>query len=473
MQVPSSPGFTAMNQRPVEFISPPQSLAIPQKQQNQTKAWTTGKSCHLRNSVVVSSLSLSVSDECVHLLKYIPTIDDQLLQRPVQKRQVQHHWEKSTTRKRMITDSKKAPMQRYVSDALRVTKSLSQSTIHKLDGSIEEPLPTPAPTTLPEVVVSAAKQHHTFGEGEVTGNVALKSNRTLDSQRSDVTATFSDDEDFGQLYFDFETDAHVFDDSAKTWYTTVPHQDTDRHVNEADFDEDLIDDDLLNIAMDTVDGYSSFKLQSSSPTKTQPADEPAQYTPPSGTSAHSPVITDEENYISGRRLKNFVSPVTLTTRLMAATADEAHKPIVRPAFPAAVRDRSPIIGLSSNTLLRTCFRVGEAINQSCQAVKTGHNILIELYARVLNCERDDSQQRFIFCDLFHAKPPYIQGVYAAAIWKSAQLFKYDSDRLLQQGKICRCIGTMKRNGKDWIMTLLNIWEATWDDVQWVEGIVNS
>lgn len=32
---------------------------------------------------------------------------------------------------------------------------------------------------------------------------------------------------------------------------------------------------------------------------------------------------------------------------------------------------------------------------------------------------------------------------------------------------------MKRDGKNWTMTVLNVWEATWDDVQWVEGIVNA
>ncbi|KAF1938950.1 hypothetical protein EJ02DRAFT_353415 [Clathrospora elynae] len=151
---------------------------------------------------------------------------------------------------------------------------------------------------------------------------------------------------------------------------------------------------------------------------------------------------------------------------------KARKPIARRPFPNAVRDRSPIIGLSSSAFLRTCFRIGEAINQSCQASKSGKNVMIELYARVFESERTDTTQQFTFCDLFHVKPPYIKGIYGAAVWKTVQLFEYDSRRLLQQGRMCRCIGTMKREGKEWVMTVLNIWEATWEDMKWVEGIVS-
>lgn len=99
-------------------------------------------------------------------------------------------------------------------------------------------------------------------------------------------------------------------------------------------------------------------------------------------------------------------------------------------------------------------------------------MLIELYARVLASERTEKQQHFTFCDLFHAKPPYVKGAYDAVIWKAVPLFEYDSRRLMQQGRMCRCIGTMKRNGKERFMVIHNIWEATWEDVEWVEGIVN-
>ncbi|KAF2825362.1 hypothetical protein CC86DRAFT_294925 [Ophiobolus disseminans] len=220
-----------------------------------------------------------------------------------------------------------------------------------------------------------------------------------------------------------------------------------------------------------IDTGGSIRAFSSSPLRPDVA-----HTQYSGSSTHVPIIIEEENSTQ-RRAKKFVSPITLTTRLLAATGDidtvEARKPIARPLFPDAVRDRSPIIGLSSSTLLRTCFRIGEVINQAHQADKTGKHITFELYARILDSERDNKTQFFTFCDLFHGKPPYLKAAYDAALWKSVQLFNYDSKRLLQQGRIGRCMGTMKREGKEWIMTVLNIWEATWDDIKWVEGIVNA
>jgi hypothetical protein len=190
----------------------------------------------------------------------------------------------------------------------------------------------------------------------------------------------------------------------------------------------------------------------------------------------SPLLTNSES-TSNKHSKKFVSPVTSHTRFKAASAflssQEPRKPIVRPSFPTPVRDRSPIVGLSQHTLLRTCFRIGEAINQAVHASKTNNRILIELYARIYESNRIDKKQHFTFCDLFHEKPPYIKATYDSVIWKSVQLFEYDSRRLLQQGKLCRCMGTMKRDGKEWTMTVLNIWEATWEDVEWVEGIVCS
>lgn len=243
-----------------------------------------------------------------------------------------------------------------------------------------------------------------------------------------------------------------------------------------DYTFDITDDDLLGLASD-MDGtcFDAPHSVSSSLVKSHKSDDSQGHLiePYHGnTPEEAPAVCSTQN-----TLKKFVSPVTLGTRLLAADGNEtraaARKPIVRRLFPSAVRDRSPIIGLSSNTLLRTCFRIGEAINQSSQAAKSGQHVMIELYARVLASERTEKQQYFTFCDVFHAKPPYIQGVYDAAMWKAVQLFEYDGRRLLQPGRMCRCIGTMRRNGRERIMAVHNIWEATWEDIQWVAGIVGS
>lgn len=177
----------------------------------------------------------------------------------------------------------------------------------------------------------------------------------------------------------------------------------------------------------------------------------------------------------------FVSPVTPKTAALIRkealtrghTADR--KPIARPLFPDPVRDRSPVIGLSSKAVLKTCFRVGEAIHQAGKASREGQHILFELYAKVLSSERDTTKQHFVFSDLFHDRPPYLKGEFDAVIWKHVELFNYDSGRFLSKAKMCRCIGKMKRLDSDrtWVMEILNIWEATWDDIEWVEGIVSS
>jgi hypothetical protein len=228
--------------------------------------------------------------------------------------------------------------------------------------------------------------------------------------------------------------------------------------DEENFDDDLSDEEFLKLMSDAVEVEGNIGGSTSFPANT---------TANSDTFASSAI----------HGLKKFVSPMTSTSRLLAATNDidcaVARKPIIRPSFPLAVRDRSPIIGLSSNMLLRTCFRIGEAINQAHQSSKSGKPIMFELYARIFDSTREDTKQHFTFCDLFHAKPPYIKAVYEGAIWKAVELFDYDSRRLLQHGRICRCMGTMKRDGKEWVMVVANIWEATWDDIKWVEGIVNA
>ncbi|KAJ4322324.1 hypothetical protein N0V94_002433 [Neodidymelliopsis sp. IMI 364377] len=275
--------------------------------------------------------------------------------------------------------------------------------------------------------------------------------------------------DFDELCFDFEANPPTFDDAAQ------PAQEfgTDLNVDEDEFDNDLVDEDLLEMLDNAVDTLDSPNFQPGSPSEAIDVEKPSHTAASPDLSSDNLTASDDGMNSSGFASRKFVSPVMAKTRLLAAIGDEDRKPIVRPDFPCSVRDRSPIIGLSATTLLRTCFRIGEAVSQSCHAVKIGNNVLIELYARVLNSERDDKQQRFTLCDLFHTKPPYLEALYASTIWKPVELFDYDSARLLQQGKICRCIGTMKRDGKNWIMTVLNVWEATWDDVAWVEGIINS
>jgi hypothetical protein len=162
----------------------------------------------------------------------------------------------------------------------------------------------------------------------------------------------------------------------------------------------------------------------------------------------------------------------LLPHLLEYDASGQPKPFARPAFPERVQDRSPIVGLSSKTFLRTCFRVGEALRAGSHAVRWSQDAIVELYARVVFSSRNGWKQHFQFADLFHDRPPFLSGTYE--IFHGVDLWERDGGRFLTEegkGKMCRCVGRMKRAGANWKLVVLNIWEATWDDVAWAKGIV--
>jgi hypothetical protein len=235
------------------------------------------------------------------------------------------------------------------------------------------------------------------------------------------------------------------------------------------FDDGLDDDDFLMLTTDTTSDHTDANdssralglLLDLSSSLNNPAAAANQF-----DTTHVP-----NSSVLSRQL---VSSVTGHVQHYAHDIDrnEQRKPIVRPVFPSQVRDRSPIVGLTPNTLLRTCFRIGEAINTGRGAIKEGKTVILELYARVLYSKRYNNKQRFVFCDLYHTNAPYINAVYDAAIWEAGSQFNYDSARLLQEMKMCRCIGKMKKEGGEWVLVLSSVWEASWEDIAWVEGIVN-
>ncbi|KAK4506490.1 hypothetical protein PRZ48_000222 [Zasmidium cellare] len=147
------------------------------------------------------------------------------------------------------------------------------------------------------------------------------------------------------------------------------------------------------------------------------------------------------------------------------------KPIVRKPFLPAVLDRSPIFGASKSTLLRTSFRLGEALNFGAQAVRSNENAIIELYARATVSKREGRKQHFVFKDLYHDKPPYLEGTYE--LFDQARLWDLDSKPFLKArgpGILARVIARMKREGQKWRLEILNVWEASWEDVNYVAGI---
>ena len=219
----------------------------------------------------------------------------------------------------------------------------------------------------------------------------------------------------------------------------------------------------------------------------------------SGKTTHSILTSKEVNQFplqktmqSPSALMANVSPLSGDTSLFAPTpvfSVPSHcvafdtngnaLPFARPAFPNPVGDRSPIIGVSSSPVLRTCFRVGEAINAASSALRNNMECIIELYAQVTFSEREADggrKQHFQFGDLFQKdKPPYLTGTYD--MWKESDLWDCDSSDFLGdngKGKIARVVGKMKRDersSRPWRMAILSIWEADWEAVGFVKGIV--
>lgn len=137
-------------------------------------------------------------------------------------------------------------------------------------------------------------------------------------------------------------------------------------------------------------------------------------------------------------------------------------------------DRSSLFGVSSTNALRTCFRVGEALNAGCQAVRNNRSLVLELYARITSSWREakpSRKQHFIVNDLYHDKPPFINGTFE--LWDQSVLWEQDSRPFLKanaEGIMCRMIARMKRDGTKWRLEILSIWKADWDDVEHVAGI---
>ena len=254
-------------------------------------------------------------------------------------------------------------------------------------------------------------------------------------------------------------------------------------------DEDFLDDDdepeLLELSAKVSDD-----LQNASPVQlTLDSTAPKlQWNPPT---LYRPTQTPSSSALKWGHTNTMQCPLSSNTSSFSASKavqylaphliafDDKGKPLpfVRPPFPKPIRDRSPILGLSCGTVLRTCFRIGEAINAAFAASCSNTEAIIELYARVTYSERETAwlKQHFQFADLFQGeRPPFLSGTYD--MWKGVELWETDSKVFLGQdgkGRMARVGGRMKRDArsKEWKMLILSVWEAEWADVGFAKGVV--
>ncbi|KAE9970171.1 hypothetical protein EG327_010364 [Venturia inaequalis] len=242
-------------------------------------------------------------------------------------------------------------------------------------------------------------------------------------------------------------------------------------------DEEIAFLDLTDDAAQIVTPASTATIRNTGRSKLTPAETFVS------DKDHGTPITQSESTTSQQEQ---VSPQLLTITAAEATEDYLHAilhpPIIRPPFPEPIRDRSPLIGVSASLVLKTCFRIGECLNVGCTFARNSNSqssdtILIELYAKVVSSHRaaNGVTQHFVLADLFHEKRgPFLNAT--CETWRGSELWEYDCGRLLcadlsGEKKICRAVGRMKREGGKWRFVVLNIWEATWEDVEFVRGIV--
>ena len=258
------------------------------------------------------------------------------------------------------------------------------------------------------------------------------------------------------------------------------YKDVEAHAQDPFADEEL-DTELLNLSIPSLkrdDGESPPLTQRT------PPGSPAQKAPNTQYTSGKRRIRvkfipkrEEATAITvSKPLSPISSPNTASHRI-PFTPDGKSIPVVRPSFPASVLPRSPVTGLSPATVLRTCLRIGEALNAASISLRNSVDALIELYCRIKYSDREPNgyKQFFEFVDLFNPdRSPVLNGVYA--IWKGVELWDFDSRAFLGdkgRGKMARVLGRMKRGegGKGWEFTILSIWEATWEDVGVVKGII--
>jgi hypothetical protein len=151
-------------------------------------------------------------------------------------------------------------------------------------------------------------------------------------------------------------------------------------------------------------------------------------------------------------------------------------PFVRSPFPRPVAKQSMIYGVSNKAMIRTCFRIGEIFKAGSSLQSSDTIVYVEFYAAVASSSRCANIQTFNFADIFFpTRPPFVDGSYEG--WKGLQLRDHDSQHFLDvcqtHMKMCRAVGTLTKTVAGQLtVKVSSIWEATWDDLKWVRGIVN-
>jgi hypothetical protein len=403
------------------------------------------------------------------------------------------------------------PLMDQKASADTVVLQVSEHESHKPSKSYTPPLSEgcteatlPLDFTLLEYSSAIAKEHSLKGEG-------------VDSYQSPFDVG---DFDLGSFEDDFQTEVNLVNHNVTEYVS-----DEDLMFNleaqhkssaaKSDFGSDPFeaDHDRPKLEFHRSSSVSVNPCGSppdQSPQVDFPASEPDYETmlPPSfQTPRKSPLIEDSLTMLPPFQP---LTPDSRPARKQTFPQPSSPKPFLRTKIPKPVAQRSPISNLTSSTRIVTCFRTAEYFRAISSSPPTT-NLLIELYAIVTFSIRVANVQHFRFADLFFPnQPPHLQGT--CTTWQVSELYKDDTRLFLsvskEQGNLCRAIvrpkrlahppkpplgssPLAKRSATDsgspdrtyWEATqtsplgaeveVLNIWEATWEDVEYVRGIVGA
>ncbi|OBT44030.1 hypothetical protein VE00_05680 [Pseudogymnoascus sp. WSF 3629] len=196
---------------------------------------------------------------------------------------------------------------------------------------------------------------------------------------------------------------------------------------------------------------------------------------------HNPAVPKN---IESLRNKALPTALPITPRLSSPSSanDDSHEytpltPFARSPFPEKISGSSVIPGLTTCTILRTCFRIGECIRAGSFCNRLNQDAVIELFCRVTFSSREDGthKQIFQFADIFHNSPPFVNGVLANC--RVSVLQERESRELLtgnrEEPGMVRCLGRLKAQvgGNGWMLHLDNIRKSDWEEVRWTRRIV--
>ncbi|KAG4306338.1 hypothetical protein PORY_000326 [Pneumocystis oryctolagi] len=139
-------------------------------------------------------------------------------------------------------------------------------------------------------------------------------------------------------------------------------------------------------------------------------------------------------------------------------------PIARNPFPMTITGKSVISGLSSdNTLLRTCFRAGEALKVFNHQQNSMILYFIEFFGIIKESNDKKEYITYVVGDLFHPlRGPYIYASY----YNNHTMFKF------QNGEIVRILGIFKKKrGIKNELRAVKICTSTWEEIQRIKDTI--